>query len=344
MGPPPSCAIVPLLALAIALLNAEDLAFSGRLDFVAKRSLALRLEDGRVIDALLPSAPLAGAEALAAGDTVRMQCKKIRPSWDADASRYHFLEVTGIELVRHGAPERPEHFAALEGAADPTLERARDVNLRYASQLPNYVADETATRYTRDSDAHHWRHFDNIGDEITVRGAQAARQRIRRNGRPTHNAFERLPGFKWTGGFGTEIRPIFDPHCPTHIERREDSRAEVGPWVEYRFTSRAHACFVPFYFEYERYNPARSGQIFLDTQGRLVRLVEVAGEFPSEFEFKARTEEVFWDDVKIAGASHLVPVKARFVVVYSSGVQWRVEVAYTNYRHFEASTTIIPLQ
>lgn len=318
--------------------------FSGKLDFVTPRAVALRLRDGRVVDAVLPRSPLAGADTLAAGDTVRMECKRIRPFWDQDASRYRFLEVVDIELLRHGAPERAQRFTAPEGAADPTLDRAREVNLLYASQLPNYVADEAAKRYTRDSDSQSWRYLDKIEDEIAIHGAQATRQRVRRNGHPTRNLFERLSGFKWSGGFGTEIRPVFDPNCPTRIEQKEDSQADGRTLVEYKFTSRAHACFVPFYFEYERYNPARSGQIFLDTQGRLVKLVEVANEFPPEFEFRRRTEEISWDDVTIAGAAHLLPVKATFVVVYSSGVQWRVEVEYTNHRHFEASTNIIPLR
>jgi hypothetical protein len=30
-------------------------------------------------------------------------------------------------------------------------------------------------------------------------------------------------------------------------------------------------------------------------------------------------------------------------VLYSSGVGWRVEVEYKNHRHFEASTSIVPL-
>lgn len=72
----------------------------------------------------------------------------------------------------------------------------------------------------------------------------------------------------------------------------------------------------------------------------MIQLDEDAGGFPAEFEFAQRREEVLWDYVKIGDASHLLPVGANFVVLYSSGNRWRVEVEYKNHRHFEASTNI----
>jgi hypothetical protein len=98
---------------------------------------------------------------------------------------------------------------------------------------------------------------------------------------------------------------------------------------------------VNFYFEYERYNPARTGHVFLDDSGgQVVRLEEEAVGFPAEFEFAQRKEQVSWDYIRIGDTSHLLPVGANFVVVYSSGTRWRVEVEYKNHRHFEASTDL----
>ena len=60
--------------------------------------------------------------------------------------------------------------------------------------------------------------LDTIQTEITFVGTRVVRRQIRRNGKPWDRPFDALPGFKWYGGFGTEIRPIFDPQCPTTIE------------------------------------------------------------------------------------------------------------------------------
>jgi hypothetical protein len=226
-------------------------------------------------------------------------------------------------------------------AADPKLEHAREVNLAYASHMPSFVADETATRYTSDSRPGKWRRFDTIETEITFSGSSAVRRQIRRNAKPWDQPFESLPGFKWYGGFGTEIRPVFDPECPTAVEPAGREEIRGRQLLKYRFRSPADGCFADFYFGAHRYNPPRTGHVFLDDPGgNVIQLDEDAAGFPPEAEFAERTEEVFWDNVKIANEVHLLPVAANFLVVYSSGARSRVEVKYTNHRHFEASTNI----
>jgi hypothetical protein len=49
---------------------------------------------------------------------------------------------------------------------------------------------------------------------------------------------------------------------------------------------------------------------------------------------------VSWDSVKIGDVAHLLPVAANFVIDYSSGKRWRIEVQYKNHRHFESSTNV----
>ncbi len=69
-------------------------------------------------------------------------------------------------------------------AQDAALEHARQVNLERVANMPNFVADEIAQRYTRRSDSSKWRLEDTIETEITVRGIQISRQNWRRNGKP----------------------------------------------------------------------------------------------------------------------------------------------------------------
>ena len=81
------------------------------------------------------------------------------------------------------------------------------------------------------------------------------------------------------------------------------------------------------------------GYVFIN-EGNVIQLDEEASGFPAGFDFAQRNEEVSWDFVKIGDASHLLPVAANFVVLYSSGKRWRVEVQYKNHRHFEAATNV----
>jgi hypothetical protein len=192
--------VTPLLLLLPYQGFAADLTFSGSLVRVGHESISLKLADRRVIDARLPNKSLLAAGTMAAhyklGDQIQIACTPIRPVWEEATSRYQSLEVTSVRLLRRASPEELSRMLELppfrEGenllnrpnAAGPApkggldtqraivdgldatalrkLEHARQVNLEYASSLPNFVADETAKRYTSDSRSPDWRYADTI--------------------------------------------------------------------------------------------------------------------------------------------------------------------------------------
>jgi len=344
--------------------------FTGSLERVGDRSISLKLADRMVIDAILPNTPALTASAVAAqysmGDEVEVRCEAIQPVWEAATSRFQSLEVVSIRFLRRPSPEevlsrleaipregknllqrptvtlsKPSRAADSDAPGSRELEHARQINLQYAANMPNFVADEIARRYRSTVQSPGWSLYDTVESEITFRGRRAVRQQIRRNGKPWDQPFDALPGFKWYEGFETEISPLFDPQCPTAIEYQGDSKAGGRRRLEYRFTSPVDGCFPFLYFAYQRYNPARSGHFFIDDPGgSVIQVDDVAGEFPADFEFAGREEHMFWDYVKIGNNSHLLPVRANFLVVYSSGTRYRVEVEYRNHRHFEASTNV----
>jgi hypothetical protein len=232
-------------------------------------------------------------------------------------------------------------LALLLAQPEPLLDRARRVNLAYASAMPSYIADETAKRSIADPNSTKWRTLDTIQTEITFVGNRAVRRQIRRNGRAWDRPFDALPGFKWYGGFGTEIRPIFDSQCPTTLDYAGPDTTRGTRLLRFRFQSPADACFAFLYFENQQSNPQRTGHVLLDdATGRIVQLDEEATGFPGGFGLFKRTEQVTWANVKIGDAAHLLPVAANFLVVYRSGAQTRIEVEYKNHRHFEASSEI----
>ena len=346
------------------------MSFIGSLERVGDESISVKLADRRVIDAMLPNTAALGASAIAAqyrqGDEVEIGCKPIQPVWEAATSRFQSLEVTALRLLRRPSPEevanlleaipregknllqrptaavsKPNRAADSDAAGSRELEQARRINLEYAANMPNFVADETAKRYRSATKSQGWRPYDTVEDEITFRGRRAIRQQIRRNGKPWDQPFDALPGFKWYEGFETEISPLFDPQCPTTIEYEGRSKVGGHQLLEYRFRSPVDGCFPFLYFAYQRYNPARTGHVFVeDPGGSVIQVDDEAVGFPADFEFAGREEHMFWDYVKIGENSHLLPVRANFLVLYSSGTRYRVEVEYKNHRHFEASTTV----
>lgn len=368
-----------LLCLPFHHAFAQDLNFSGSLERVTNDSISIRLTDRRIVDARLASTGDFTAGKIARrykfGDQVEIACERIQPSWEEDSARLQFLELKKLRFIRAasaeqltimrqlpdwreqanllerpdtpdsategpvGAPKATPRGSEAEGLKK--LERAREVNLDYAASLPNFIADETAKRYTSDTRSTRWHYLDTIEAEVTFQKNRSTREQVRRNGRKWDRPFEALPGFKWGGGFGAEIRPLFDLQCPTRIQYDESAEVRGKRVSKYSFDSPADGCFNDFYVEYQRYNPARTGHISIDDRSsNLIHLDEDATPFPAQFDFARRQEDVSWDSVKIGDASYLLPVAANFIVDYSSGKRWRVEVEYKNHRHFESSTNV----
>lgn len=363
------------LLAAVALQSGHgfenEAPFSGRLERVGNESVSIRLTDRRVICAMLPGTPPLSPEAIAAqyhvGDQVEITTKPIQPVWEKGTARYQNLEVTMIQLLERPSPEelakilegmpfregenlleRPDSGGSaskrtnvLSGPGSYEFERARRINLDYIANMPNFVADETAKRYRSTRKSPRWSNFDTIETEITFEGDTTLRRQIRRNGKPWEQPFEALPGFKWYGGFGSEISPVFDPQCPTTIEYQGRSQVGGRQLLKYQFSTPVDGCFPFFYYHYQRYNPARIGHVSIDdSAGNIFQLEEDTQGFPAEFEFAEREERISWDYVKIGEESHLLPVRAHCLAVYNSGTQFRIEVEYKNHRHFETSSNV----
>ena len=337
---------------------AKDASVAGYLESLGEDSVAVRLNDRRVICARLPASAALSAKALTTqyrmGDQVEVSYQPIQPEFQQSTSRIQYLEVTAIRLIDRPSAEklagmlsgrlfhegenlleRPVPAAAVEADAPAGEEfaHARRVNLAYASHLPNFIADETQKRYRSTGNSTQWSTLDTVESEVTFQGDRTIRRRIRRNGKPWDQPFEALPGFKWYGGFGSEIRPVFDPKCPVTIE--------PAGRAQYRYTTPADGCFSYFYQQYQRFNPPRAGRVRIDpATGNVVELEEDASGFPEEFELAGREEHITWDAVKIGDVSYWVPVRATCIAAYDSGAKFRIEAEFKNHRHFESSTNV----
>lgn len=363
--------LLPLLVWRPDSGSATGVSFSGFLERLGSQSIAVRLDDRRVICARLPNTERLSGEALAdqyhMGDRVEISCKTIPRVWEKDTARYQYLEVTAIRLLaRPSAEELAKMFEGVpfhegenllevpdwavsaarranqwSGPGWQEFSYARRINLEYVANMPNFIADETVKRYRSRGRSPEWTPLDTLETEITFQGDRTIRRQIRRNGKPWDQPFESLPGFKWYGGFGSEIKPVFDPSCPITIEYQGRSQAGGRRAIEYRYSTPVDGCFPFFYQQYQRDNPPRTGRILIDDpSGNVVELDEDARDFPAEFELAEREEHLFWDSVKIGEDAHWLPVRATCLAVYFSGERYRFETEFKNHRHFEASTQV----
>lgn len=344
--------------------------FSGALERVTEVSVSIRLDDGRIIESRDTAtrgdlAPHNLAGRYSVGDRVEIACVSIKGVYESVLGRRMFLELKRVKSL--GKPSAGERQVALtskawrqppnllaEGPAPEVgtnqpapdaewqarLDQIRSRVLAFVAAMPNFVADEVAQRYVSSTDPPEWRPLDTIDSEITFKGNAASRDHIVVSGKPWNQGYRALPGFKWTDTFGSQLSFLFDEKCPTAFEF-EGTVAEDGKSLSaIRYQSPPDGC--EFYWQdYQQFYPAKTGRLLLDEQaGNVVRLETEAGGFPKAFPIVSVRKQVSWDDVKIADATHLLPVSAEITVVLATGEMRLSRNEYKNHRHFEAASSI----
>jgi hypothetical protein len=319
---------------------AADLEFAGGLERLTQESIQIRLADGNRIVANLAKTGELSKESINArihlADEVQITCKPKDPKDCA--------ELKSIRFLRPPTPK--ERFLILgsptaASSRDAELERVRQVNLERAKHMPSFIADETAKRYTssRKVDPPVWKQVDTIESEIVFKSGEPTREHIRINGKPLNKP--RVPGLNWSPFFGTEIKMVFDPQCPTELAFEGREEAYGKQLLAYVFTSPPDGCGGWWEWGRRRYNAGRTGRVLVeDPVGSLVRYEEKTTGYPKDFPGRLYQQAIVWEYVKIGDASDLLPVSVNFELVFASEDSWRVTVDYKNHRRFEAATTI----
>ena len=353
-----------LLVLFLAgAAQAADSEFTGSLNRLRSDSLLLQTADGRLIDAVLPRTDELSvrgiSEQYALADQVEIVCKSIKSFYDTRAFLHQHLELKSIRRVRAATPQElsgamdalswqiGENYLQHPGVPDPgedhDLARVRRANLEYESKLPDFVADETATRYISEAVGKPWRLDDTIESEISYKAGRFTRANVRRDGNPWRKPFVDLGGMVWGVTFGLELEAVFTPDCPTKVNLYGTEQVNGKSLLVYTFYANRNGCFGNYATGDLRqtYNPDRTGRFLVDpARGDVVRYQEEASGLPETYVMDRHTITESWDYVTIGGVSYLVPVSAEHIARHSDGAMRRVTVTYTNHRHFEAHTNI----
>jgi hypothetical protein len=165
------------------------------------------------------------------------------------------------------------------------------------------------------------------------------------NGQPwKKKGFE---GFNWSVQFGGELKPLFDPKCPTRIDFEGREEVHGTPVLAYRFSSPPNGCFGYFSVKngflsaLRRYNPAQTGRFLVDErEGSVIQVEQEAHEFPKGFGADAWKQTITWDYVKTGDGTYLLPVAVDMVGGFTQADLWHITVEYKNHRHFQAATNV----
>jgi len=223
------------------------------------------------------------------------------------------------------------------------LGAARDYAIHYTSKLPDFLCTEQMERVSSTSASN--THVDRLSIQLSFNGRKEQYKLVAMNGSPTKQSFASLDGLISGGEFGSQLIGIFDPVSAADFQWKEGSTLRKRRVAVYTYRiQRAKSHYMVGGRNDDgklASGPAGyHGDVFLDGEtSRVLRLTAAADDIPKEFDILTSTVEVDYDFVPVAGKSYLLPSHSKSAMEHGFR-KISNTVTFTNYRKFEADSTI----
>lgn len=266
-------------------------------------------------------------------------------------------EKSPAESVPDAEPSRPDRQPATPSADTPTeplpgpaanltdsqiIADARAAAATYTAGLPNFLAQQSTTRYFSTGIPVRWQVIDVVTAEVSCVNGKEDYRNVEINGSRTNRPVERTGAWS-TGEFSTTLEDLLSPATNAQFKRRGDDRIGGRPALVFDFTVvQANSHWVLVSPDERRYNPAYDGAIWIDKETRRVlRIEQRTGFIPSDFPYTRAESTVEYAFAKIDQRNYLLPASSENIgCMRGSGACTRNLIAFHDYRKFETESVV----
>ena len=222
------------------------------------------------------------------------------------------------------------------------LDAAREIAIRYASKLPDFICNE---QVERSDNAPASVKIDRLTIQLSYFQQQERQKLVTMNGRPAMQSLESLNGLITAGEFGSLQLGIFDPASAAEFQWKSSAEIRMHRASVYSYhIARANSHYMLGYRATDGKlvsAPAGyRGEVALDVEtNRVLRLTASADDMPKESGIIHSSVEVDYDFIEIGEKSYLLPSRS----MSSMERDYRKignMVTYVEYKKFEADSTI----
>jgi hypothetical protein len=248
---------------------------------------------------------------------------------------------TGVSDEAGAERVKADDFARL-----PLLEQTRHYVLESAKELPNFIVNQTVSRYLRTPENKDWKLDDTLEVEITYQAEHGEQFKLLRvSGKPTTQTYEAIGGSTSTGEFGSVLAAIFLPQSKAQFTevRHETYRGRPTVLYDFRVQKANSNATISDKASGQQTIAGYSGTLWIDTESKQVLRVEVAYEgFPARFPVSMSENAVEYDWVTIGEHRYLLPVNAELLMGRDSiHVYTRNVIEFRNYHKFEGKLKVL---
>ncbi len=222
------------------------------------------------------------------------------------------------------------------------VEQAREVAANFLQGLPNYVCQESTTRYASETREPNWQALDVVSTEVVYEDGKERYRNVKIDGKPTKKAPEESGAWS-TGEFGTILGDLFSPGTAADFKRIQDDTIEHQSATIYDFRVDRRRSAWRIWVPGQYVLPAYKGSVWLDkNSGHTLRIEMQAKNIPEAFPLISVETAVDYDYVTLGAAEKfLLPVHAEILSCERGSNECeRNVIEFRNYHKFTGESTI----
>src|SRR5579872_1900759 len=225
------------------------------------------------------------------------------------------------------------------------LATAREVALRYAGNLPNFICTESMLRTQTFGPRSN--EVDKLTIELTYFNQREVYKGTAIDSKRTQKSLDSIGGPISGGEFGTLMLRVFEPSSAAEFEWKTWSSLRQRRVAVFKYrVPRARSHYLLGYRENDGTIVSAAagyrGEVTLDAEvepGSVLHLTAEADDIPKQTGILESHISVDYDSVEVAGRSYLLPLRADSSLLRNHHAVQN-HVAFTNYRKFETASSI----
>lgn len=246
-----------------------------------------------------------------------------------------------------GITVEPDPSMASAGAkpkstATELLARSKDWAASFATSLPNFVCNQSTTRYVQESKQEGWRALDVITAQVVYEDGKEGYRDITVGGRKTNKTMLDLGGNTSSGEYATTLRSIFSPASRADFRFYRSAMIGDANTSIYDFKVALRNSNWQIRVGGQTLLPAYSGSVWIDKSTAEVRRIEMqADQIPADFPLDSVQWAVDYSPVSLGASSFWLPVHAENLGCQrGSSVCTKNAIDFRNYHKFSGESTI----
>lgn len=226
--------------------------------------------------------------------------------------------------------------------SEALIKRTKEWSETFTNGLPNFVCQQSTTRYMQESKSSGWQVQDVVTAKVVYEDGKEDYREITVGGKRTNKSMLDVGGSASTGEFASTLHSLFAEASQAQFKFFRSTTLRDSPGAIYDFKVALPNSNWMTKTGGQALRPAYSGSVWIDRSTAQVRRIEMqADNIPKDFPLDSVQWAVDYDNVRLGTASFLLPVHAENLACWrGSPMCTKNEVDFRDYHKYSGESTI----